>query len=274
MNGDNDNDDCGSIEIEAIALSKPGRREHNEDAHGLWHDGRYVIAVVADGAGGHGGGDVAATIVRGAVLAGFAQTPSIEEAVLRRLLDQANIDVVARQAEGGKLADMRSTVALAAIDLYTRTLVTAHSGDSRVYLFRDGAIVTRTADHSLVQQMVANGILDDEGARAHPQRNVLMSALGSAKQPPEISVSAPVQLLPSDVILLCSDGVWEPLGDAVLRQTLTASHDAGQWLAQLDALLHSMDRPEQDNYTAYALFVGAGGGDVSAFQSCAYSSRT
>jgi len=252
-------DEVNGIEIETIALSKPGERELNEDAHGLWHDGRYVIAMVADGAGGHHGGEVASTIVRSALLTGFAQAPSLEEAALRRLLAQANRDVVARQAEGGSLADMRSTVALAAIDLHTRMLVTAHSGDSRVYLFRDGAIATRTADHSLVQQMVVSGMLDDEGARVHPQRNVLMSALGSASEPPAIDISAPIQLLAGDVILLCSDGIWEPLGDDVLRQTLGDSDNADQWLTQLDVRLQALARPEQDNYTALALFVHPGG---------------
>ena len=250
------NDD--GIEIEAIALSKPGGREHNEDAHGLWHDGRHVMAVVADGAGGHLGGEVASTVVRSSMLTGFARAPSLEESALRHLLDQANRDVVARQAEGGPLADMHSTVALAAIDLYTRTLVMAHSGDSRVYLFRDGAVAARTTDHSLVQEMVASGMLDDEGARLHPQRNVLLSALGSASEPPVIGVSAPTPLWPGDVILLCSDGVWEPLGDVVLRQTLQAALNADHWLALIDARLQALADAEQDNYTALALFVQPG----------------
>ena len=255
MNRDEDGGRGDGIEIEAVTLSRPGGREHNEDAHGLWHDGRHVIALVADGAGGHGGGDVASAIVRGAVLAGFAQDPSLEEGALRRLLEAANRAVVARQAEGGALAAMRSTVVLAAIDLDTRTLVFAHSGDSRSYLLRGGIIAARTRDHSLVQQMVDAGLLDDEGARAHPQRHMLMSALGSAAEPPEISVSSPVALLPGDALLLCSDGLWEPLDDAALLASRQTAPDPHAWLVQLERQISERADPAQDNYTALALWI-------------------
>ena len=101
------------MEVEILTLSRQGGRNYNEDAYGHWHDERYVVCLVADGAGGHGGGDVAAAIARGSVLAGFAAAPGLEAEGLRRLLEQANLDVVARQAEGGTLAAMRSTLVLA-----------------------------------------------------------------------------------------------------------------------------------------------------------------
>ena len=167
------------MEIEIVTLSRQGSRRYNEDVFGQWNDGRFVACLVADGAGGHGGGDVAAAITRGSVLDGFAASPGLDAALLRALVVRANLDIVARQAEGGKLAQMRSTVVLAAIDLHEQRIALAHSGDSRAYLFRAGALVARTTDHSLVQQMVTGGMLDEEGARSHPQRNMLLSALGS-----------------------------------------------------------------------------------------------
>jgi serine/threonine protein phosphatase PrpC len=263
MNRDEDGSRGDGIEIEAVALSRPGGREHNEDAHGLWHDGRHVIALVADGAGGHGGGDVASATVRAAVLAGFARAPSLEEGALRRLLEAANRAVVARQAEGGALAAMRSTVVLAAIDLHQRALVLAHSGDSRGYLLRGGLIAARTRDHSLVQQMVDAGLLDDARARVHPQRHVLLSALGSATQAPEISVSEPMALTPGDMLLLCSDGLWEPLGDAALLAAQRAAPQPGPWLQTLERQVCERAKPDHDNYTALALWIQPSDDDVT-----------
>jgi serine/threonine protein phosphatase PrpC len=243
------------FEIEIVTLSKQGGRTYNEDAFGHWNDDRYVLCVVADGAGGHGGGDVASAVVRASVLTGFAENPGLDDALLRRLLERANLDVVARQAEGGKLAEMRSTVVLAALDLQTQKIVLAHSGDSRAYLLRGGQVVTRTVDHSLVQQMVASGLIDDEGARAHPQRNLLLSALGSIESAPDIVVSQPLPLQVNDVLLLCTDGLWEPLGDDCLRQTLATSRDASQWVEKLDTQVQANAKPGHDNYTALALWV-------------------
>ena len=189
------------------------------------------------------------------MLAGFAAAPGLDEPTLRALVTQANLDVVARQAEGGKLAGMRSTIVFAAIDLEDHALAWAHSGDSRAYLFRGGAIVARTTDHSLVQQMVAGGMLDEEGARLHPQRNMLLSALGSIEEAPDIAVSDRMRLLPGDVLLLCSDGVWEPLGDERLIDTLHASRTPSQWTELIDAQVKAHAKPGYDNYTALTLWV-------------------
>lgn len=243
------------MEIEIVTLSRQGGRSYNEDVHGHWHDDRHVACLVADGAGGHGGGDVAAATVRASVLGAFSAGPSLDEVALRGLIEQANRDVVARQAEGGTLAGMRSTVVFAAIDLEAHALAWVHSGDSRAYLFRGGAIVARTTDHSLVQQMVAGGMLDEEGARLHPQRNMLLSALGSLEEAPDIAVSDRMRLLPGDVLLLCSDGVWEPLGDECLVETLHASRTPSQWTEQLDGQIKARAKPGHDNYTALTLWV-------------------
>ena len=243
------------MDIEIVTLSRQGGREYNEDVHGHWHDEHFVACLVADGAGGHGGGDVAAATVRQSVLSHFAAQPMLDVQALHDLLDRANADIVARQAEGGALSSMRSTAVLAVIDLDAQVMAWAHSGDSRAYLFRGGAIVARTIDHSLVQQMVAGGMLDEEGARLHPQRNMLLSALGSVTEPPEITVSDRMRLLADDVLLLCSDGVWEVLGDEGLLVTLHASPTPDAWMELLDAQIRERGKPGHDNYTALALWV-------------------
>ncbi len=245
------------MEIEIVTLSRQGGRSYNEDVHGHWRDGRYVACLVADGAGGHGGGDVAAATVRTSVMGGFGAAPGLDATLLRQLLEHANGDVVMRQADGGALSAMRSTVVLAAVDLHDSQVAWAHSGDSRAYLFRAGVIVARTVDHSLVQKLVAGGMLDEEGARVHPHRNLLLSAMGSADELPEISVSAPMPLADGDVLLLCSDGVWEPLGDECLVETLQASRNPSQWVDRLEEQIRARAKPGHDNYTAIAVWLHA-----------------
>lgn len=242
------------MNFEIVTLSKSGGREYNEDVYGHWSNGRFMACLVADGAGGHGGGDVAASTARSSILGGYARAPSLDRTFLKQLLEQANLDVVARQAEGGKLAAMRTTAVLAVLDTHEQALMWAHSGDSRAYLFRDGAIVARTVDHSLVQQMVAGGMLDEEGARLHPQRNMLLSALGSVSDPLEIDVSGRIRLQTGDVLLLCSDGVWEVLGDRLLLESLHAASGPRQWAELLDAQVHSRGKVNHDNYTALILW--------------------
>lgn len=251
------------MKIEIATLSRQGGRDYNEDVLGHWRDERFVACLVADGAGGHGGGDVAAAIVRDSVLSGFAAQPSLDEGLLRRLLEQANLDVVARQADGGQLAGMRSTVVLAVMDLEAHALLWAHSGDSRAYLFRGGTVVARTTDHSLVQQMVASGMLDEEGARLHPQRNMLLSALGSVDEPPEIAMSGRMRLETGDVLLLCSDGLWEPLGDECLVDTLHAVGSAIHWCDALEDQVRTRAKPGHDNFTALIAWAGAADDEVT-----------
>lgn len=243
------------MDIEIVSVSKRGGRPYNEDVFGQWSDGRFVACLVADGAGGHGGGDVAAAVARSSVLGALAASPGLEPDGLRHLLEQANREVVARQAEGGRLADMRSTVVLAVVDLEACELAWAHTGDSRAYLFRDGEQVARTIDHSLVQQLVNGGMIDEERARLHPQRNLLLSALGAPDGDVEIDVSGRMPVRVGDVVLLCSDGVWEVLGNRRLGETLRASLDPRQWIDTIDAEIRLLAAPGYDNYTAVAMWL-------------------
>ena len=252
------------MQIEIVTLSRQGGRSYNEDVYGHWHDERYVAFLVSDGAGGHGGGDVAAATARSSILAGYSARPSLDPPALQRLLEQANLDIVARQAEGGALAAMRATIVFAVIDCEQNHLMWTHSGDSRAYLYRNASLVARTTDHSLVQQMISSGMLSEEEARLHPQRNMLLSALGSVNEKPDIAVSARMVVQPGDAVLLCSDGVWEPLGDGCLQETLMASRTPGQWIAEIGRQVQAKAKPGHDNYTAVVVWLRADDDDDDA----------
>jgi PPM family protein phosphatase len=229
------------MEAEIVAISRDGGRRYNEDVYGHWNDGRYIGCLVSDGAGGHGGGDVASSIAKQFVLESFANQPTIDREVLRDLIERANLSVVARQSENKEQSAMRATVVLAAIDIERREMVWAHCGDSRAYLFRQGKLIARTKDHSLVQQMVEGGMLDDEGAR-------------SMDEPLEVSVSEVINIQSEDVLLLCSDGIWEPIGDQKILEKLSESPSPAVWLEMLEKEIKLHAKPDHDNYTALTLW--------------------
>ena len=134
-------------------------------------------------------------------------------------------------------------------------MVWAHSGDSRAYLFRDRMIAARTSDHSLVQQMVASGMVDEETARLHPQRSILLSALGAAAEDIEVTVSDAMRIEAGDDVLLCSDGIWEVLGDQRLTVCLAAAGSARQWAAAVEQAVLDAAKRDQDNFTGLFLRV-------------------
>lgn len=238
------------MDVEIVAFSRRGGRSYNEDSYGQWNDGQHAACVVADGAGGHGGGDVASTLARNCLLQGFSQAPGVNPERLGELLRQADDLVREQQSSGHALARMRTTAVMLALDLVNDQFVFGHCGDSRLYCFRRGEVALRSTDHSLVQQLVASGALDQEGARLHPRRNVLLSALGAPAGELEVSVSDVLSLADGDLFLLCSDGVWELLPDARLAEIICSAASPSLALQALEREVVSLAHAEHDNFTA------------------------
>jgi PPM family protein phosphatase len=242
------------MEIEHAVLHEQGKRPYNEDCFGVWSDARYSLFLVADGAGGQGGGEVASSLVRDHFLAEFSKAPELSEAALQQALYTANEQVLSVQQSEARLAHMRSTLVSLVIDRQAHLANWVWCGDSRGYLFRQRLIDRRTQDHSLVQHMLDAGLIDELMAQEHPKKNLLWSALGNIKEELQIGIGEVFAVSPGDQILLCSDGVWEPLGDAFLCDALAHAPSAKQWLSQLDRGLRERDKPEQDNYTGLAIW--------------------
>ncbi len=203
----------------SVARTHAGtRRTVNEDRlldradNGLW--------AIADGMGGHSAGDVAASTVIESMAAidhgasGYAYLADIVAAV-----EAANARIFAGRTAGG--ASGSTLVALLAHEGHYACL---WAGDSRAYLLRDGRLSPITRDHSLVQQLVDQGDVDESHRRQHPNAHVITRAVG---------VDAHVELdrqfapfAPGDVFLLCSDGLTACLDDAELAAALTGDLDA------------------------------------------------
>ena len=250
------------MQMELATLSRRGGRSYNEDACGHWHSDSHLCCVVADGAGGHGGGDKAARLAVQFILGTYAKAPDITKESIERTLLETSRTIIAHRADDAAQQNMHSTVVSLFMDLDLSVAAWGHCGDSRLYVFRGGRIVSRTRDHSLVQSLVDGGLLQPEQVRGHPQRSELLSALGVADDDLQISVSPePWRVVAGDVFLLCTDGLWEYVEDAELETALGSSVSPHAWLQALEqqVLAHAAHKPSHDNFTALAVWVSEPG---------------
>lgn len=241
--------------IEIAAISCQGARDYNEDSYGYWQNERFAACLVADGAGGEGGGGVASQLARETMLSLFKSNPTLDGELLRSMLESTNESILAQQSSDSRHAKMRTTIVFLVLDTQTDQARWIHAGDSRLYHFRHRQLVARSVDHSVVQEMVKSGMLTEDQARQHPHRNLICSALGTPDSGLEISVSEATRLQPGDAFLLCSDGVWEPLGDALLSETLNNAMSPREWLGDLRERINLVDKKGQDNFTAIAIWL-------------------
>ena len=199
-------------------------RSGNEDSYFC---GRTVFAV-ADGLGGHQGGEVAsaAAVEPLAALDGRAFAGPGEAAqALASAIREANSAILGRAAGDPALWGMGTTVTAAAV-ADDRFLQLAHVGDSRAYLLRGGGLDQLTSDHTVVGELVRRGRLTPEQAAIHPDRSILTRAVGLD---PGIMVDTPdpLELQPGDQVLLCSDGLTEAVLDDQIAGLLASHEDGG-----------------------------------------------
>ena len=201
-----------------------GDREYQQDQLCLLTHPRVagcLLGVVADGMGGRSGGRKASDQVMLTARQLFERySPDSDQpaALLRQLVSDAHlvIKLTAVAAE----EEPHSTLAAFMLNP-DGSCDWIHSGDSRLYHFRRGKPVTRTLDHSLVQQMVNRGEISAEEAAHHPSGNVLMGCLGSEEDPPADAHFIPM-LRPGDVLMACSDGVWHYFSPNELGSVLSS----------------------------------------------------
>jgi protein phosphatase len=210
---------------DTIAKTDTGRqRRGNEDCVFA----RPPVFVVADGMGGAQAGEVAARIAVEAFRDGLSGSGPTEERLATRARE-ANRRIFELASTHHDRAGMGTTLTAAYLD--GSELAIAHVGDSRAYLFRDGALTRLTQDHSLVDELVRRGKLSEEEAAEHPQRSIITRALG-----PEPSVEVDTWTYPvrsGDVLLLCSDGLTSMVAEELVAEVLERSKgldDAAQAL--------------------------------------------
>ena len=235
-----------------------GKRSSNQDSVGEAFKDPLACFVVADGAGGHEGGEVASRVVVDAIINCFKEAPGFGPESLLSYAACASSDVAARKRSEPHYADMSTTVAALLVDCNRAQVMWAHLGDTRIYLFRAARLHAMSKDHSLTQQLIDAGYARAEQLRIHPQRNILFAAIG-AENDTQIELSAGAMALETgDALLLCSDGLWEWVMEADMERTLAQSDSTEKWLAAMrrladDNILNT--GKVRDNYSAYAILV-------------------
>ena len=218
-------------------------REGNEDAVSVVFvpDGA-VVATLCDGMGGHAAGEVASDLAVKTIVEHAPQLDS--SASLVSAVDAANRRIRRAMSRDRALLGMGTTCVV--LRLREQSAICAHVGDSRAYLVRDGGIYRLTEDHSHVRDLVRDGTLADQDARHHPDKNVILRALGPAEHVEATTWSAPLQLRPGDRFLLSSDGLHDLADDQEFLPAL-ALEEPEQACVALITL--ARDRGAPDNVT-------------------------
>ena len=204
--------------MEFSAASDPGRvRTQNEDSFALVPFAKGVLLAVADGVSGSQAGEVASMIATRTfrdVLTPHQGEPP-DTGPLREALERANELILQAREESERQAGMGTTMTCAWLS--EDRLAYAHVGDSRLYLLRGGELTCVTHDHSVAQELVRQGSIPPADAERHPQRHVLTRWLGFE---PFACDEGAMDLLPGDIVLLCTDGLVSALTEAQIAREM------------------------------------------------------
>lgn len=230
-----------------------GGRQINQDRLGWWSTDETLLIAVADGMGGHVHGEVAAELAIALLGGTFRREarPRIADpaAFLQRALGAGHAAIL-REAERRGLSDSPRTVIVACV-IQDGYAYWTHVGDCRLYLLRQGRIVHRTRDHTLVQQLVDEGRIEEEAVASHPERNRLLQCLGGYQRPRPEPVER-MRLERGDLLVLCSDGFWGPLTQRQLLHALV-TRELEHALPELVTLAEQRAGRECDNVSVVAM---------------------
>jgi protein phosphatase len=208
------------FKIVSASLSDKGKvRASNQDSG---YSG-VNLYLVADGMGGHAGGDIASALATQLVAKVDDVYPDSDQAIdsLLTAMREANKNLSATVDQFSYLAGMGTTMDAV---LFTDGIANiAHIGDSRVYLLRDSKMLQITKDHTFVQQLIDSGKITEEEALYHPRRNVILRVLGDTSEEPEFDIHQ-LEVMPGDRLLLCSDGLCGVVPSALIEENMKVSN--------------------------------------------------
>jgi len=218
--------------------SRQGGRKNNQDRVAYSYSREVLLMVVADGMGGHMHGEIAAQIAVQTLTDQFQKMarPRLDDpqAFLSEAITHAHFAINDYAVEQDLLEIPHTTIVATVIQ--DNTAYWAHAGDSRLYLFSDGGLIARTEDHTSVAKLVREGLITEEEAAHHPERNRVSNCLGGYI-PPQVECNAPIPLHDADTMLLCTDGIWGMISIPEMSALLHA-------YTLEDAVRHLMDHAE------------------------------
>lgn len=181
------------------------------------------LIVVADGMGGHSGGEVASSLAVETISRAYYSASDLPAESLRSAFEEANRRIYEESIADERLSGMGTTCT--ALVLHQNSAIAAHVGDSRLYLLREGDLYLLTEDHSAVMEMVKLGIISAEQARHHEDKNVIVRALGTGPAVEASLWESPMEVRTGDQFLLCSDGLYDLVDDEAIRDLVLTSPD-------------------------------------------------
>ncbi len=227
-------------------------RKVNQDFHIASADVPPLF-ILCDGMGGHQSGDIASRTAAESMETYIRLQSALDydEEKAKRILcgaiSYANKVVYERAQTDEMYTDMGTTADICMVDF--DMLYIAHVGDSRVYLLRDGVLTLLTQDHSLVEEMLKNGLITENEAKMHPNKNVITRAVGTNRQVESDFYAVP--LLQDDIILMCSDGLSNMLSESEIKNMLI-SGDGPQTAAD-NLVEKANENGGRDNITAIVI---------------------
>lgn len=239
--------------LSGIAVSKQGGRPENQDECGWVDTPLGFLLVVCDGMGGGPGGKTASRIVKEEFLTAIQncspQASRVE--AIKKAVSIANEALYLRMEKEPTLKGMGST--LVAVLINEQSAIVTHLGDSRFYSVRGKRILFRTADHSLVGEMVRNKAMSEEQARQSPQSNVIMRALGNtSNHVPEINE---ISFRKGDRFILCSDGVWGIMPHEQITERFTSIQDVASLATNLSAEIDQIGFSHGGNHDNHTMAI-------------------
>lgn len=239
--------------VEYTTYTNRGSREVNEDSCGVAVYQDSYCFVVADGLGGHGGGDVASNCTVETICELFSST-GYTETFFKDAIDASQRRILAAQQNAHSVSQMKTTLVMLVIT--PRKAYWAHIGDSRLYYWKRTKLKERTVDHSVPQMLVLSGEIQEKDIRYHPDRNRLLRVLGVKGEYPRFDCGKPMRNSECQTYLLCTDGYWEMIDEADMTDSMNSSRTIEEWIIKMNGMIRcNGEYSDMDNYTAIAVRV-------------------
>lgn len=234
--------------------SRLGNRRINQDRSHAVQTAEFALLALGDGMGGHPRGEMASQILMDVAERNFhreAKPIGAPRDFLKRVFHHAHREIQSFGYAQTPSIDPRTTGVAALIQ--GDMVYWAHVGDSRFYLFRKGRLLTRTRDHSYVEQLREDGRISADEGDNHPQRHYVTRCLGGVSNPPMVTFGESARLRDGDVILLCTDGFWAHIEETDMAEALEGGEPLDDTIKDLARSAEVAAHPESDNVTVLAL---------------------